>query len=1083
MKKLFSALSIFSVLGIFTEGYAQAKVATTTMATTPNAKQDLVKNLKWRNIGPFRGGRSIAVAGHADQPLTFYFGATGGGVWKTLDGGNKWLPISDSTFKTSSVGALSVANSDPNVIYAGMGETDIRGNIAGGDGIYKSTDAGKSWKHMGLKKSWGIARIVVHPKNADMVYVASLGNPFGRVPNKSTSAEERGIYRSNDGGTTWQQILAPTNDKTGAIEIHMDPNNPSILYAALWECFRNNYSMSSGGDGSGIYKSMDGGNTWKNISKNPGLPVGTLGKMGIAVSHFNSNRVWAIVENKNGGLFRSDDSGENWTRVNNDKNLWQRPWYYCEIEADPGNHDGLYVLNVGFQYTNDGGKSFKGIRPGHGDCHDLWINPKQPNTFILGDDGGAEVTYNQGSTFSDIDLPTSQFYHISLDNEFPYNVYGAQQDNSSVRISSRNTGSFSINRQDWEVATGGESGYVVADPLNNDIIYGGNYMGQIDKLNRKTGERQDVSPNPVQYLGDAAAAMKYRFQWTFPIVFSPHDPKVLYACSQFVHMSTDGAQSWSIISPDLSRNDSATVQSSGGPITKDNTGAETFADIFTFAESFVQKGLFWAGTDDGLMQISKDGGKNWTKCTIAGLPDWSLMSIVEPSHFDAGTAYLAATRYKLDDTKPYLFKTKDFGKTWVKITDGIPENAFTRVIREDPNKKGLLYCGTEYGVFVSFNEGGNWIPLNNNLPITPIHDLQIHKREKDLCVATHGRSFWIMDNLEPLHQMMDEPAIANKNAHLFAPESSYRTGGGAFPNAIEAQQGENAPNGVLVNYFLKEKPKDEVLLKFIGERGDTIITYSSVKDKKGKALEINKDFYQRDKIERPGIASAEAGMNSFVWDTRYQDATDTEGSPAMMWSGSVMGPKVPPGKYQVELVVGNQTIGKQSFEVKKDPRVAATVEDLSENTRFQLRVRDKLSEAHKAVNDLRTIRKQMTDYMGSIQDTVFKKELEKVSKPMLADMQTVEDELIQHKAKAFQDLLAVPIKLNDKLAGLNSVASSAETKPNKQVQEAYEDLSKATDGYVQKLRKVINEDVPKFNQKAETYKTAVIKLKETPIKP
>ena len=1083
MKKLFSFLCLCSFLLVSTEGCAQAKVATTSTPSAPVSKQDLIKNLKWRNIGPFRGGRSVAVAGHADQPYTFYFGATGGGVWKTIDGGTRWLPISDSTFKTSSVGAITVAESDPNVVYVGMGETDIRGNIAGGDGMYKSSDAGKSWKHLGLKKSWGIARIVVHPKNADLLYVAALGNPFGRVPNKPMGSEDRGIFRSSDGGATFQQILAPTNDKTGGIEIHMDPNNPSVLYAALWECFRNNYAMSSGGEGSGIYKSVDGGNTWKNISKNPGLPVGLIGKVGIAVSHFNSNRVWAIVENTNGGLFRSDDFGENWTRVNNDKNLWQRPWYYCEIEADPGNHDGLYVMNVGFQYTSDGGKTFRGIRSGHGDTHDLWVNPKQPNTFILADDGGAEVTYNQGATFSEIDIPTCQFYHISVDNDFPYHLYGAQQDNSSIRISSRNTGGFAVNRQDWEVVAGGESGYVVSDPTNSDIIYGGNYMGQMDKENAKTGQTQDVSPNPVQYLGDAANAMKYRFQWTYPIVFSPHNPKVLYATSQYVHVSTDGAQSWSVISPDLSRNDSNTIKSSGGPITKDNTGAETFADIFTFAESPVKQGVFWAGTDDGLLHISQDGGQNWTKLTIPGLPDWALMSIIEPSHTEAGTAYLAATRYKLDDTKPYLFKTKDFGKTWTKITEGIPENFFTRVIREDPNKKGLLFCGTEYGVFVSFNDGGNWQPLNNNLPVTPIHDLQIQKREKDLCVATHGRAFWIMDNIEPLYQIMDDPSVADKKAYLFAPEASVRTGGGSFPNAIEGQLGENAPNGVIVNYYLKEKPKEEVLLKFIGERGDTIISYSSMKDKKGKALEINKDFYQRDKIERPGTAGAEAGGNSFLWDMRYQDATDTEGSPAMMWSGSVIGPKVPPGKYTVEMVVGKEVVGKQSFEIKKDPRVEASVEDLTENTRFQLRVRDKLSEAHKAVNDLRTIRKQITDYMTNVQDSVFKKELEKISKPMLADMQSVEDELIQHKAKAFQDLLALPIKLNDKLAGLNNVASSADVKPNKQVQEAYEDISKAADGYLQKLRKVINEDVPKFNQKAESYKTTVIKLKELPIKP
>ncbi|NJN34058.1 MAG: hypothetical protein HC817_07215 [Saprospiraceae bacterium] len=490
----FSALVLSLFLATNTEGVAQKDQSAASGFVNPN----LFKTLKWRNIGPFRGGRSIAVSGHADQPMTFYFGATGGGVWKTTDGGVRWLPIADSTFKSSSVGALAVAPSDPNVIYVGMGETDIRGNIAMGDGIYKSTDAGKSWRHVGLKKSHSIARIMVHPKNADVLYVASLGNPFGRVT-KPLDAEERGVFRSTDGGKTFEHILKPTNDKTGAIEITLDPTNPSIVYASMWACFRNNYAMSSGGEGSGLFKSTDGGNSWRDISKSVGMPVGLLGKINVAVSHQNGNRVWAMVENKNGGLFRSDDGGESWQRVNNDKNLWQRPWYFSEIEADPATNDGLYVLNVGFHHTSDGGKSFRQIRVGHGDCHDLWINPRNPKNFILGDDGGGEVTYNGGATFSELDLPTAQFYHISLDNDFPYHLYGAQQDNSSIRIRSRNTESFGINRQDWEVVTGGESGYVVSDPTNSDIVYGGNYQGSLEKLNMRTRQSQDISANPITY--------------------------------------------------------------------------------------------------------------------------------------------------------------------------------------------------------------------------------------------------------------------------------------------------------------------------------------------------------------------------------------------------------------------------------------------------------------------------------------------------------------------------------------------------------------------------------------------------------
>ena len=1073
MKKVTTLFWVFFCvfLIINTEGVAQNPASAKKTNDNP-----ILKNLKWRNIGPYRGGRSLAVAGHADQPLTYYFGAVGGGVWKTTDGGMKWNPISDSTFTSSSVGSICVAPSDPNVIYVGMGETEIRGNISFGDGVYKSTDAGKSWKHMGLKKSWGIGRLVVHPHDANIVYVAALGNPYGRV-DKAMDAEDRGVYRTMDGGATWQKVLAPTNNKTGAIDVVLDPTNPSIIYASLWECYRNNYQMSSGGEGSGMYKSTDGGTTWMNISKKPGLPVGILGKIEFAVSFFDGKRVWAMVENKNGGIYKSDDGGETWAQVNTDKNLRQRPWYFSEIAADPGNHDGLYVLNVGFWYTGDGGKTSRNFQVGHGDCHDIWINPKNPDIFILGDDGGAEVTYTKGRTFTELDLPTSQFYHISLDNDFPYHLYGAQQDNSAIRIQSRNTEGFTLTTRNWEVVAGGESGYIVADPTNSDIIYGGNYMGEMEKLNVKNGQTQSVTPNPVIYLGAGANEMKYRFQWTYPLVWSPHDSKVLYATSQYVHKTTNGGQSWDIISPDLTRNDPKTTGSSGGEITKDNTGAETFATIFTFEESPLQKGLMWAGTDDGYLQISKDAGKNWSKLTVAGLPDWALMSIIEPSKYDAGTAYLAANRYKLDDTKPYLFKTKDFGKTWTKITEGLPDNAYCRVIREDPNYKGLLYAGTEIGLFVSFNDGANWQQLQGNLPLSPIHDLQIHKTERDLCVATHGRAFWILDNLEPVYALMKDPSVLSKKSALMKPEDAWRVGGGGGLSTPEIQAGENAPNAVLVNYYFKEKPKEEVQLRFISADGDSIITYSSKKDKKGKAIEINKDFYQKETIQRPGVATADAGLNTFLWDMRLADAIDTD-PPALLWAGSVVGPKVPPGKYFVEMLVGDEVFGKQDFMIRKDPRIDATDADLVESAKFQIKVRDKLSETHKTVNDLRATRKQINDYMASVTDSTFKKEIEKVSKPMLDSLQQIEDELIQHKAKAFQDLLALPIKLNNKLANLASAAASADTKPTQSTFESEKDIVPNIDKQIAKLKKTLDMYVPLFNKLAETQKAAAINIKK-----
>ena len=1069
MKKLILC-SILTIFAFYTEGVAQKKI-------TP---ADMVKNMKWRNVGPYRGGRSLAVAGHADFPYMFYFGATGGGIWKTTDGGMNWKPISDSTFKTSSVGSLAVAASDANIVYAGMGETDIRGNISFGDGIYKSIDAGKSWKNMGLKQSWGIGKIVVHPTNPMVVLAAALGNPFGRGVK---SNDERGVYRSTNGGETWQQVIAPLNNKSGASDICIDPTNPSIIYATMWECFRNNHEMSSGGEGSGLYKSVDGGETWKNISKNAGLPVGLLGKIGVSVSPLSGNRVWAVVENQNGGLFLSDDGGDTWTRTSNDKNIWQRPWYYMSCFADPANIEGIYVLNVNFQYSSNNGKNFQPIQVGHGDTHDLWINPRKPSTMIIGDDGGAEVTYNQGKTWTELDIPTCQFYHLSVDNAFPYHLYGAQQDNSSIRVLSRNTDDYAISRNDWSVVGGGECGYVVSDPQNSDVVFGGNYMGQMERWNLQTAQKQDVSPNPIQYLGEGASAMKYRFQWTYPIVFSPHDAKTLYATSQYVHKTTNNGQSWDVISPDLTRNDTTTTHSSGGPITKDNTGAETFADIFTFTESPLKQGVMWAGSDDGLLHISEDNGKNWRACTINGLGDWALMSIIEASHFDVGTAYLAANRYKLGDNKPYLFKTTDFGKTWTKITEGVPDNAYCRVIREDPNKKGLLYAGTEIGIYVSFNNGTSWQPIQGNLPITPIHDIQIQAREKDLCVATHGRAFWIMDNLQPLYDLMDNQDIVNKN-HLFKTEAAWRVNGGSF-NSPTMQVGENAPNGVLINYNLFEKPISEIKLRFTNEKGDSIITYSSTKDKKGKALEINKDFYQKEKIERSGMAAAEQGLNTFLWDMRYPDAVDTEGSPALMWAGSVTGPKVTAGKYFVEMMVGTAVVGKQMIDIKKDPRADVSDAALAENVNFQLKVRDKLSETHTAVNDLRQIRKAINDYTAALkpQDSLFRKQLDSIAKPILDKLQGVEDALIQHKAKAPQDLLALPIRLNDKVGGMAGVAASADAPLTAQVVEGYTNLSQLIDNQLNTLNKIIEIDVPKFNQFVEKRKTDVILIKPKITKP
>jgi photosystem II stability/assembly factor-like uncharacterized protein len=1031
----------------------------------PNAAQtsdSLFNGLRWRNIGPFRGGRSLAAAGHASQPLTYYFGATGGGVWKTTDGGANWAMISDSTFKSSSVGAIAVAPSDPNIIYVGMGEADIRSNIANGDGIYKSTDAGNTWKHIGLKMADAVSSIDVHPTNPDVAYVAALGNPF--APNK-----ERGVFRTTDGGKTWKPILTK-NDSTGAIVVKLDPNNPSIVYASMWQAYRNSYTMSSGGPGCGLFKSMDGGDTWTNLSTKPGMPKGMLGKIGITVSPANSNRLYAMVENAKGGLYRSDDAGESWQLINEDKNLWQRPWYYMMLAADPMDENGLIVLNVNAMKSYDGGKTFKTIEVHHGDTHDIWWNPKNPQNFIIADDGGAEITYNGGATFSDVDIPTSQFYHVAVDNDFPYNLYGAQKDNSSIRIASRTT-DYSIGKGAWYSVAGGESGYITPDPNNPNVTFGGSYDGLITRYDKATDQNQRINVYPEYFMGAPSSARKYRFQWTYPIVFSPHDNKTLYITSQYLHRSTDYGHSWEDISPDLTRNDPKTQGDVGGMITKDNTGAETFPTIFTFAESPTEKNVFWTGSDDGVMHISRDGGKTWQNITppASMLPEMAIMSIVHPSDHTAGKAYLAAKRYMSGDRKPYLFKTTDYGKTWTSITAGIPADEHCHVVREDPNKPGLLYAGTERGVYVSFNDGGSWQKLNMNLPVTPVRDLQIQKREKDLVIATHGLSFWIMDDVTPLHELMDLKQGGKSVAamHLYKPRHAYRMEGGAGNprrgRGTPTDEGENAQNGVVTRYYLKSQPRKELKLLYMTATGDTIITYSSTKDKKGQPLKIAKEFYQDETAPRPGSIPAQPGMNVFVWDMRYPDATAVEGT-NVMWTGRGTGAKVIPGMYKVRMLLGDSLISEQPIEIRKDPRLAITAAEYQAQFDLMQKINGKLSETHKAINQLRQVRTQINGYTNSVKDPKVAEKFKNAAKPMLDELDKIESTLMQPKSKAPQDALAYPIRLNDKMAGVASVVSSADTKPTKSSYTAYDDLAKQIDTALTKLKEVVNTQVPGFNK-------------------
>lgn len=1023
---------------------------------SPKYEKELFKDLKYRNIGPYRGGRSVAVSGHASQPYTYYTGFTGGGVYKTTDGGSSWINVSDDYFKTGSVGAISVAPSDANVIYAGMGETDIRGNMSAGDGMYKSTDAGKTWKHIGLGESQFIGDIEVHPANDDVLWVAAMGQIFGEEGN-----EERGVYKSIDGGKTWKKVLY-RNGKTGAVDIAVDPNNPRILFAALWEAYRNPWEMSSGGEGSGLFRSKDGGETWEEISKFPGMPKGLLGKIGVAVSPANSNRVWAIIENQNGGgLFRSENGGDTWRRITADRNLRQRAWYYSKVIADPKNENGVYVLNVGFWKSTDGGSTFSRIGTPHGDHHDLWIDPNDPQRMVIGDDGGGQVTYNGGEGWSSYyTSATAQIYQVTTDNQFPYMIYGAQQDNSTFAIKNRTSG-FGIDESDWWPVAGGESGYIAPDPEDPNVTFGGSYGGYLNKYDKELGLSDRVDVWPDNPMGAGAEDLKYRFQWTFPIIFSPHNPDVLYTTSQHVHRSTDEGMSWETISDDLTRNDKEKQKESGGPITKDDTSVEYYNTIFTFVESPIQEGTFWAGSDDGLIHISRDNGSTWENVTPKGLPE-TMISIIDASHHDAGTAYFAATRYKFNDFAPMVYKTTNYGKSWKKITNGIPAMDFTRVVREDPNKQGLLYAGTETGVYVSFDAGENWQDLQLNLPAVPITDLAVHKRDKDLVVATQGRSFWVLDDLPVLHQMSDQ--IAKAENHLFQPEKTYLFGGPSFSRP-GATIGQNPERGAVFYYTLKNDVEEEIKLEIMDPSGNTIRTYSSVKDDNDRPVKESSTFYEEENQTRPSVVAADAGLNKFVWGLDYPDVTRIDGT-QILWAGNTSGPSAIPGTYTVKMHIGDDMVGERTFEVVKDPRLTSvSQQDFVAQFELVKTVKAKLDTTHKTINRIREVRKELNEIMAEAKDN---EELQEKAKTMLKAMSEIENELIQTKAESGQDVLNFQIKLNNKLAALASTIATGYGRPTQQQYAVFEDLAGKVDVQFERLQAVWDGEYENIIQEFES---------------
>ena len=1046
------------------------------------------KGLQYRLVGPFRGGRVVAVSGVVGQNDTYYFGGVAGGVWKTTDGGLNWKPVFDKMKDASpAIGAIAVSESDPNVIYVGTGEACIRGNIVGGNGVYKSIDAGATWKFVGLGDTHAIGRLIVNPRNPDIAFVAALGHPFG-------DNEERGIFRTRDGGQTWEKVLYK-DAKTGGIDLSFDPANSNIVYAALWQARRTPWSMDSGGPGSGLYRSSDGGSTWKEL-KGHGLPEGVMGRIGVTVSGANPNRVWAVIEAEKGGIYRSDDAGDSWRQLTDDHRFRQRAWYYSHIFADPKSANTVYILNTSAYRSNDGGKTFTRLHAPHGDNHGLWIDPANPRRMINGNDGGATISTNGGESWTSLyTQPTAQFYHVITDNRFPYYIYGAQQDNTTVGIASADPDG-GIDRTDWYEVGGGESGYIAPDPADPQIVYAGSYGGEITRYDHRTHEEQAINPWPVNPIGWAAADVKHRFQWTEPIVFSPHNPRTLYYAGEVLFKTTDAGMSWTIISPDLTRNDKSKQASSGGPITKDNTGIEVYDTIFSVVESPVQKDLIWVGTDDGLVQLTRDGGQHWENVTPRAMPDWGTVSMIEASARDAGTAYLAVERHKMDDFAPYVFKTTDFGRTWTKLVNGLPPNGYVHVVRADPRSPRLIFAGTEQGVYVSFDDGAHWQSLQINLPLAPVNDLVVKSGDTndDLVVATHGRSFWVLDNITALEQYND--SIPQQDVHLFTPAAANHT---VFREGSQGNAGKNPPAGAVIDYWLKtplktsdkdeqqDKDKDmragsvsssgelakpetdktvaekddvqkpdrqRITLEILDSSGTVIRKYP----RKEEPADDEDDSSARDR--KAGSLPADAGLNRFVWDLHYEGSTKVAHAP--LWAGNTNGPEALPGTYQVRLTVLGTTY-TAPLEIKPDLRLKVGQDELARQFDLLLKIRDKVTQTDDAIIQIRDLRDQIDVVNKRLRNDPREKTIAEAGKALDKKMTAVEEVLIQTKAKSGQDVLNFPIRLNNHLVALAGVVGSADSAPTKQSYEVFDMLSKAVDEQLAKWKEIVSTEVAAYN--------------------
>jgi photosystem II stability/assembly factor-like uncharacterized protein len=993
-------------------------------AAAPALDPACLASLKWRNIGPNRGGRSIAVAGSAARPLEYYFGATGGGLWKTTDGGTTWKPVGDQQLKSSSVGAVAVAESQPDTVYAGMGEAQLRGNVIQGDGVYKTTDGGKTWTQIGLADTQVIGRIRVDPTNPDLVYVAALGHTYG-------SSDERGVFRTTDGGKTWTKILF-RNPNAGAVDVCLAPGNPRTVFAALWEVFRTPHSLSSGGPGSGLFKSTDGGDTWTELTRNAGLPKGTVGKIGVSVSGADSNRVFAIVEAADGGIFRSDDGGVSWTKVNDERRFRQRAFYYTRIFADPKDRDGVYVLNTGFYRSTDGGKTWKTVRVPHGDNHDLWISPNDPGRMVNGNDGGANVSVNAGESWTGQRYPTAQLYHVVTTTHAPYHVCGSQQDNTTACVPVTGSGD-----EFYEVG-GGESGYIAADPRNPDVFYAGSYGGLLTRYDRRTGQVRSIDVWPDNPMGHSSNDMRERSQWTYPIVFAPAEPGTLYVGTQHLWRTRNEGQSWERISPDLTRADPATMGPSGGPITLDQTGVETYATIFSIAPSPKDGAVIWTGSDDGLVQLTRDGGATWQNVSPPDLPPFARISLVEASPHDPGRAFVAANRYQRDDRAPYLFRTDDFGRTWKKIVDGIAPDDFARAIREDPVRAGLLFAGTEHGIYVSFDGGAAWQSLGLNLPVTPVHDIAVNGA--DIVVATHGRSFWVLEQAGVLRQLT--PSAVGGPVHLFAPSDATR----------------GVSRGVTIDYFLKEAA-DRVTLEILDGDGKAVRSFAGTAADRSEKPKADAPLDEEDGAGPPEPKAGTAkGMNRFVWDMRC-------GGPVtfpkmVLWAASPRGPKAPPGRYQVRLTVGTDG-GTQPFAIVRNARLAGVDDaDLVEQYSLASSIAAQVSRANEAVVRIRAIKDQLTERAAKARGARVKPAAEALAGKLTA----IEGEIYQYRNQSSQDPLNFPIRLNNKLAALMGIVENGESRPTDQSYAVFKALTAELDARMARLDQVLATDVAAFNR-------------------